>query len=124
VALVIFAVQRKNAADESAAQAAVAQQIAAQAQQDAKDAAERVASLDREFRDLDSRLGAAQNAFNAAKTEADRAAAQAKLDELHRQKVEMQQRIEAAKLAADKAERKKGFHVRQECLDNALAKGC
>jgi colicin import membrane protein len=124
VALVIFAVQRKHESEQAAIAQRQAEDIAQKAVEDAKAAQDRVDQLDREFRDLDKRLGDAQSAFNTARTEADRNAAQAKLDELHRQKLEMEQRIQAAKDAAVKAERKKGVHLSKECLENPLAKGC
>jgi len=36
----------------------------------------------------------------------------------------MKANIAAAKAAAEHNERMKGVHVKQECLDNPLAKGC
>jgi hypothetical protein len=56
--------------------------------------------------------------------EADREAAKQKLEELQKERADMEERAAAAKAAADKAERARGLHVSQECLDNPLAKGC
>jgi hypothetical protein len=60
----------------------------------------------------------------SAQTDADRKAAQSNLDKLRQQKFEMEQRIAAAKAAAEKAKRAQGLHLSKECLENPLAKGC
>lgn len=124
VALVIFAVQRQNQAEKDRAAKVLAEQQAEQAMKESREAQERVAQLDSEFRDLGDKLSGAQVALTAAKTEADRRAAQAKLDELNQQKLEMERRIQAARAAAEKAKRKGGIHLSKECLENPLAKGC
>ena len=67
---------------------------------------------------------AARQAIANAQDEADRQAAQEKLAALQKEKADVAERLDAAKAAAERAERKKGVHVSQECLDNPLAKGC
>ncbi len=59
-----------------------------------------------------------------AQNDADRANAKAKLEELRREKAEMEAKIAAAKAAAAKAQRAKGRTISKECQDNPLAKGC
>jgi hypothetical protein len=63
-------------------------------------------------------------AVQAAQDDADRRAAQERLEALQQDRADMEERVAAAKAAADRAERKKGVHVTQACLDNPLAKGC
>jgi hypothetical protein len=76
------------------------------------------------MKEQNERLAAADAAVKSAQTDADRKAAQANLDKLNQQKREMEQRIAAAKAAAEKAKRKEGVHLSKECLENPLAKGC
>jgi hypothetical protein len=40
------------------------------------------------------------------------------------EQAEIRERVWQARVAADRAERVKGVHVTQECLNNPLAKGC
>ncbi len=96
--------------EEYGKQVKAAQEQVAKAQ---KDLDENAAKLDKAIADV----SAAQDAV-ALK------AAQAHLQELQREQAEMRSRVEAAKQAAAKAERARGVHVSQECLNNPLAKGC
>jgi hypothetical protein len=73
---------------------------------------------------LDEKIRTADEAVKAGQTGADRKAAQANLDLLRRQKYEIEQRLQAARNAAAKAERDRGVHLSKECLENPLAKGC
>ena len=74
--------------------------------------------------DMITQINGAIAAVEAAQGDADRAAAKSKLASLQRAQAEMQERIRAAKAAADLAERRKGVKISKECLDNPLAKGC
>jgi len=85
---------------------------------------DRVNKLASDIKEQDDRLNSAEVALKTAQTDADRRAAQSNLDKLRQQKFEMEQRIQAAKNAAAKAERAKGVHLSKECLENPLAKGC
>jgi hypothetical protein len=123
-ALVIVALFAWQGKDEEKLKRQRAEEIAQKAVQDAKEAQDRVATLDREFKELDKGLTDAQAAVNAAKTEADRVSAQNRLNELRTQKIEMERRIQKAKDDAATLERRKGVHLSKECLENPLAKGC
>jgi len=65
-----------------------------------------------------------QRMLEAAQNDADREAAKSRLQQLQREKSDMEARVAAAKEAAAKGERVKGVKVSKECLDNPLAKGC
>jgi len=78
-----------------------------------KDLDENAAKVDKAISDV----GAAQDAV-ALK------AAQQRLQELQREQAEIRQRVEAAKAAAEHAQRLKGVHISDECKNNPLAKGC
>ena len=101
-----------------------AQRAADDAAQAAREAEERLDQIARDLDALDKRTSAAIDQVVAAQNDADRAAAKARLEELQRDKQDMEQRIRAAKAAAAKAERAKGVKVSPECMDNPLAKGC
>lgn len=98
-----------------------AQEVAQEAQQEAQ---ERVDQLLRDMKDQDDQLRSAEEALRTAKTDADRRSAQANLDRLRQQGLEMEQRLQGAKNAAAKAERVQGVHILEECRENPLAKGC
>lgn len=107
--------------EEAAKQAAHAEQAAKQAAQEAKEAQDRVEKLASDLADLDSRLKAAIDAVMAAQNDADRSAARASLEKLRREKLEMEQRVQAERAATERA---RGVHRSKECLENPLAKGC
>jgi uncharacterized protein YhaN len=124
IAAGIFAVHLigSSAADRAAKEKA--ERARDQAVQEAKEAQEKVEKLSNDLADLDKKVNTAVNGVVAAQNDADRKAAAANLATLQQQKRDMEQRIAAAKAAADKANRAKGVHLSQECLDNPLAKGC
>ena len=124
VGLIFFALWSKHRSDKANEEKERADLIAKQAVEDAKEAQERVEKLSNDLADLDKKVSSAINAVVAAQNDADRKRAAADLDKLQQQKRDMEQRIAAAKAAADKANRAKGLHISQECLDNPLAKGC
>lgn len=101
-----------------------AEASAREAEKQAHEAAERVDKLSRDLEDLDKRLTGAVDSVIAAQTDADRSAARARLEQLRKEKAEMEARIAAAKAAAEKAQRQKGVKISKECQDNPLAKGC
>jgi DNA repair exonuclease SbcCD ATPase subunit len=103
-------IQAEAEKEEYGKQVKAAQAQVAQAQ---KDLDENASKVDKAIADV----GAAQDAV-ALK------AAQQRLQELQREQAEIRGRVEAAKQAAAKAERARGVHVSQECLNNPLAKGC
>jgi len=74
--------------------------------------------------DISTRVDKAVADVSTAQDAAALKAAQQRLAELNKEKAEMSARLAAAKAAAEKAERAKGVHLRQECVDNPLAKGC
>ena len=124
IAAGIFAVHLigSSAADRAAKE--TAERARDQAVQEAKEAQDKVEKLSNDLADLDKKVNSAVNGVVAAQNDADRKAAAANLATLQQQKRDMEQRIAAAKAAADKANRAKGLHISQECLDNPLAKGC
>jgi hypothetical protein len=94
------------------------------AQELAEQAQELVDRLSRDVKDHDDRIKSAEQALRSAQTDAERRVAQANLDQLRQQQIEMEKRIPEARNAAAAAERAKGVHISKECLDNPLAKGC
>jgi hypothetical protein len=102
--------QAERASAEYGKQVKEAQALLEKAQ---KDLDENAAKVDKAIADV----GAAQDAV-ALK------AAQTRLQQLQRDQAEMRARVEEAKRAAEKAQRAKGVHISQECLNNPLAKGC
>jgi len=123
VGLIFFAIQRNQNASDADAAKQKAEQVAAEAVKAAQDAQDKVEKLARDLEDLDKRVGSAVDNVVAAQNDADRLSAKAKLEELRREKADMETRIANAKAAAAKAERAKGVHLSKECLDNPLAKG-
>jgi colicin import membrane protein len=113
---------RSSAADRAAKEQA--EHVRDQAVEEAKEAQEKVEKLSNDLADLDKKVSTAVDGVMAAQNDADRKAASANLEKLRQQKIEMEQRIQAAKSAAAKAERAKGVHLSKECLENPLAKGC
>ena len=103
-------------ADRARAQG-IETQRAAQAAQD------EVASLETSRADLDAHIDSAVDAIASAETEADRAAANAKLQALRMQKTELDARIEATKAARAHPGSAAGTG-RVDCLTNPLARGC
>jgi len=63
----------------------------------AQEALETVERLEHDLEDLDKKVATAVDSVIAAQNDADRAAAKAKLEQLRREKAEMERRIEAAK---------------------------
>lgn len=124
VALIFFAIQKMNQSSEDNKAKAEAERIADEAAKAAKEAQAKVDKLQSDLIDLAKRVDQATDALAAAQNDADRQAARAKLDQLRKERAEMEQHIADAKAAAAKAERAKGVHVSKECLDNPLAKGC
>ncbi len=124
VGLIFFAIQKMNQSEQDTKAKQEAERIAEQAAKDAKEAQDKVARLSNDLIDLGHKVDQATDALAAAQNDADRQAARAKLDQLRKERAEMEQHIAEAKAAAAKAERAKGVHVSKECLDNPLAKGC
>ncbi len=124
VALIFFAINKMNQSAEDTKAKEEAQKIADEAAKQAKEAQDKVAKLSNDLIDLGHRVDQATDALAAAQNDADRQAARAKLDQLRKERAEMEQHIADAKAAAAKAERAKGVHVSKDCLDNPLAKGC
>lgn len=102
--------QAERASEEYGKQVKEAQALLEKAQ---KDLDENGAKVDKAISDV----GAAQDAV-ALK------AAQQRLQELQREQSEIRSRVEAAKAAAEHANRLKGVHISEECKNNPLAKGC
>jgi colicin import membrane protein len=124
IGLIFFAVQRKRESDAASVAAQKSEDERKRYEVLVKEARDQVEQVVRDSKELEGRLSAADTAVKAAQTDADRRAANANLEKLRQQKLEMEQRIAAAKAAADKAERAKGVHLSKECLENPLAKGC
>jgi colicin import membrane protein len=124
VVLVFFAVKAMNQSDVDNKAKTEAEAVAEQAKKDAREAQEAVDKLQKDLGDLQTRVDVAVDNVVSAQNDADRASAKAKLDALKREKYEMEQRIAEAKAKAARAERLKGVKIKQECLDNPLAKGC
>jgi hypothetical protein len=124
IVLIIFAVQKMRESSDSAESEQRANAAAEKAIKDAKEAKEKLDQVEKSLDELNEKVGKAVDSVVAAQNDADRGAAKARLIELQKEQYEMKQRVAAAKAAADAAERHKGVHVKQECLDNPLAKGC
>ncbi|HEY1559022.1 MAG TPA: hypothetical protein VGF94_29575 [Kofleriaceae bacterium] len=120
----VVTVQKMNqsAVDTEARKKAEAE--ADQAVKDAKAAQEQVSKAQKDLEDLQGRLDKAISDVASAQDAVALREAQARLSELNKEKAEMNTRLAAAKAAAEKAERVKGVHLSQECLNNPLAKGC
>jgi hypothetical protein len=90
----------------------------------AHEAEERIDQIARGLEALDQRVSDAVGQIANAQSDADRAAAKARLEQLQREKAEMAMRVREAKEAAEKAQRLKGDFDTTECLNNPLARGC
>ncbi len=78
----------------------------------------------RELEAMNQQIDGAVTGVANAQNDAERSAATARLKELQAEQADMRARVEAAKEAAMKAERRKGVKVSPACLDNPLARGC
>lgn len=114
----------REKADQAEAAAHQAEAEAARAEAAAHQAQATVDQFNKELAALDAKLAEADSLVKSATTDDERKAAAAQLDELRKQRLKLEQRIMAAKAAAEKAERAKGVHISKECLENPLAKGC
>jgi hypothetical protein len=105
-------------------QAATAEAAFRRASGDAKAAADQVEALDAERDANVKEIEAAVNAVASSTSDAERSEASAKLTAAQVKQADLQARLAAAITKATAAERAKGVHVSQECLDNPLAAGC
>ena len=123
VAVVLIVKSQSSEADakEKEKTANVERDQAVKAAQEAQDLVDR---LQRDLQEMDKKVNSAVESVMSAQGDADRASANAKLKALQKDKWEMEQRIQAAKAAADRAQRLKGVKVSPECQANPLAKGC
>ena len=101
-----------------------AEKAAEAAIKSARDAQQQVEKISKDLAELSAKVDAAVDALAASRNEADRAAAKAKLDDLHKQRAELEQRMQAARDAANRAARARGVTISKECIDNPLAAGC
>jgi hypothetical protein len=124
IVLIWFAVQKMQQSDQDRDDKIAAQKEKDLAVAAAKEAKEKVDRLTNDLADLGKRVDKATDDLAAAQNDADRAAARSKLDKLRQERADMENRMAAAKAAAEKAERAKGVHISKECQDNPLAKGC
>lgn len=123
IAIVIY-VQGNKDKEEAQAKQAQAELQAKAAQKEATDATDRVNQLATNLEVLSKKTEKATDAVVAAQNDADRSSAKAALDKLRQDKAALEANIAAARQAAFTAQRRAGAHVKQECLDNALAPGC
>jgi hypothetical protein len=123
IALVFVAVERKRGRDAADAVAAKIAEERAKYEAMAREADDQAAELARAVNEEEQQRVATAAALQTAQTRADRLAAQARLEQLRKHKLEMELAIQAARAAAAKA-RRAGIHLTQECLDNPLATGC
>jgi colicin import membrane protein len=124
VIAIVLIVKFQSSSDQAAENERIARAEADKAIKAAQEAQALVDRLQRDLSDMDKKVSAAVDGVVTAQNDADRASAKAKLQELNRQKYEMEKRIAEAKAAAARAERLKGAKVSKECQDNPLAKGC
>src|SRR5260221_10499884 len=103
-ALIFFAINKMNQSEEDTKAKVEAQKIAEEAAKSAKEAQDKVAKLQSDFIDLGHRLDQAADALGAAQNDADRASARSRLEQLRKERAEMEQRIADAKAAAAHAE--------------------
>lgn len=114
----------QSAVQDSARAAAAAREAVNQALIASQRAQETVDQISKELVALEAQLDQLAGRVAGAVTDADRAAVQAQLTEIARQRGELQQRIAAAKAAAAEAQRARGAALRPECVENPLARGC
>ena len=110
---------REKAALEAAERAADRARAAKKAAMDARDT---VDNLQRDLSDLDARVSAAVDRVVAAQSDTDRAAAKARLEQLRKEKAEVEERIRATSAATPA--KSNGVKISAECQKNPLAKGC
>jgi chromosome segregation ATPase len=117
----------QGAVDAAAAAAEAAQQARARADdaaRAARSAQQTVEQLSQEIEAVDKQLSAVAESLMTARSDADRAVAKSRLEQLRKEKSDVEQRIRAAAAAVNAAERAEGVHLSKECLENPLAKGC
>jgi len=94
------------------------------AQQAAREASDKVTELTKAHDDLMKQIDKAVDDSVSATSDADRTAAKELLDKLRKAKVDLDAQLAGAGEAAARLQRAAGVHIRKECLDNPLAKGC
>jgi chromosome segregation ATPase len=102
----------QSAVQDSARAAAAAREAMNQAMIASQRAQETVDQISKELVALEAQLDQLAGRVASAVTDADRAAVQAQLTEIARQRGELQQRITAAKAAAAEAQRARGAALR------------
>jgi hypothetical protein len=105
-------------------EAATAEAASRRASVDAKAAADQVKALQTEREALQNEIDAAVQAVANATNDAERSTATTALRAAQTKKADLEARLAAATAKATAAERAKGVHVSQECLDNPLAPNC
>ena len=98
----------REEAERAQLQAALAEQAAAKAASEAKEAQDAVTLLDGELQAFDKQVGEAVESVVASQSDADRNAAKAKLAELQKRKAELEQKVADAKVKAARIERMRG----------------
>nr|MBA2544655.1 hypothetical protein [Deltaproteobacteria bacterium] len=88
-----------------------AQREAAQARKDADETMERVDKLAHDLEELDNKVNVAVDAVTSAQTAADRSNAKTKLEQLRKEKAEMDRKIQEEKARAAKAQRTRGQQI-------------
>lgn len=114
----------RHEAERAQAEAAKARADAEVASKAAEEAALKVILIEKSIVEAKADQMAILDALAAAQNDADRKAAQAKLEAGRRIVEELEQRLAEAKAAAAKAERMRGVKLSPACLENPLAKGC
>jgi hypothetical protein len=115
---------RDEQLEQARRRAEEAEAVAAKAVKEAQEARDKVDQAQKDVDELTQKLTAAVDAVMAAQNDADRTAAKAKLEQLRREKAEVETRLGEAKASAARAARLKGTSISKECMDNPLAKGC
>jgi colicin import membrane protein len=121
---VVVTINKMHETETHDATAQEAQKEAAQAKKDAEEAALKVHQLEQAVADQQDKIDKAVSDVANAKSAQDIANAQAHLVLLQKEQADMKAAAIAARAAAEKANRAKGIHVSQKCLDNPLAPGC
>jgi hypothetical protein len=124
IGFIYWGIQSKNQSEADEKRAAAAEEESKKATIAARDAREKLESVQKSLDELDGKVAKAVSDVANAKDRADILAAQNRLAELQKEQYEMRKRVAEAKDAAARAERAKGLHISEECKANPLAKGC
>lgn len=123
-ALTWFGVDRYEQSQQAIAEKDKADAETKLAKAETEEAQTRLAAMEGDLRDIDTKVGKAIDQVIAADGAEQREAARKNLERLRQEEADLKRRHDDEEERLRKKKRGEGFHITEECKKNALAKGC